>query len=48
MFRTLDEAAWTRMGTANGNPISVRALAYIMVGHLRHHMGVLRERYLTT
>ena len=48
MFRTLDEAAWTRMGTANGNPISVRALAYIMVGHLRHHMGVLRERYLNT
>jgi len=46
MFRTLDEAAWTRMGTANGTPVSVRALAYIMVGHTRHHMGVLRERYL--
>ena len=45
MLRTLDEAAWTRMGTANGNPISVRALAFIMVGHLRHHMAVLRERY---
>jgi len=45
MLRTLDEAAWTQMGTANGNPISVRALVYIMVGHLRHHMGVLRERY---
>ena len=45
MLRTLDEAAWTRMGTANGNPISVRALVYIMVGHTRHHMGVLRERY---
>jgi len=48
MFRTLDEAAWTRMGTANGSPVSVRALAYIMVGHTRHHMGVLRERYLTS
>lgn len=48
MFRTLDEAAWTRMGTANGTPVSVRALAYIMVGHTRHHMGVLRERYLTS
>jgi len=47
MLRTLDEAAWLRMGTANGNPISVRALAYIMVGHTRHHMNVLRERYLT-
>ena len=45
MLRNLDEAAWTRMGTANGAPVSVRALAYIMVGHLRHHMGVLSERY---
>jgi len=45
MLRSLEEAAWMRTGTANGNPISVRALAYIMVGHVRHHMGVLRERY---
>ena len=45
MMRTFDETAWGRMGTANGNPISVRALAYIMVGHTRHHMDVLRERY---
>ena len=45
MLRTLDETAWTRMGMANGAPVSVRALAYIMVGHTRHHMGVLRKRY---
>jgi DinB superfamily len=45
MLRTLDETAWTRMGMANDAPVSVRALAYIMVGHARHHMGVLRERY---
>jgi DinB family protein len=45
MLRTLDEAAWMRMGTANDNAVSVRALVYIMVGHVRHHMNVLRERY---
>lgn len=45
MFRTLDEDAWMRIGTANGNQVSVRAIAFIMAGHLRHHMGVLRERY---
>jgi hypothetical protein len=45
MLRNLDEQAWTRMGTANGAPVSVRALVFIMVGHTRHHMGVLRERY---
>lgn len=45
MLRNLDEAAWARMGMANDAPVSVRALAYIMVGHVRHHMGVLGERY---
>jgi hypothetical protein len=45
MFRTLDETAWSRQGTANDSPVTVRALAYVMVGHVRHHMGVLRERY---
>jgi hypothetical protein len=36
---------WTRRGVANGNPISARALAYIIVGHMAHHLGVLRDRY---
>jgi hypothetical protein len=45
MLRNLDEEAWARIGTANDNQVSVRALAFIMAGHVRHHMGVLRERY---
>jgi len=45
MLRTLDEDAWNRTGTANDNQVTVRALAFIMAGHVRHHMGVLRERY---
>ena len=44
-FRHLSGAAWLRSGVANAKPVSVRALAYIMVGHVRHHLGVLRERY---
>jgi len=28
-----------RIGTANGNQVSVRALAFIMAGHVRHHMA---------
>ena len=47
MFRTLDEEAWSRVGIANSNSVSVRAIAFIMAGHVRHHMNVLRERYLT-
>ncbi len=34
-----------RRGTANGNPVSVRALLYICAGHERHHVGLLRGRY---
>jgi len=46
MFRGLDAGAWPRQGTANGNAISVRALAFIIAGHGRHHAALLRERYL--
>jgi hypothetical protein len=45
MLRSLDEEAWARVGTANDKQVSVRALAFIMGGHVRHHMGVLKERY---
>ena len=47
MFRTLDEVAWSRVGLANNNEVSVRAIAFIMAGHVRHHMNVLREKYLS-
>jgi hypothetical protein len=35
-----------RLGTASGNPVSARALIYIMVGHVEHHMASLHEKYL--
>lgn len=44
-FKNLDENAWSRIGTASNAQISVRALAFIMVGHVRHHVNILRERY---
>ena len=36
---------WANVGTANGTAISLRAIAYVMAGHFRHHVGVLRSRY---
>jgi hypothetical protein len=45
LLRRLEPAGWTRLGTASGKAISVRALAYIMVGHPRHHLVILHERY---
>jgi len=46
LFRNLPGDAWVRSGVANGNAVTVRALGAIIVGHERHHLGVLRERYL--
>ncbi len=46
LFSGMDAEALTRRGTANNNPITVRALAWIIAGHERHHVGILRERYL--
>ena len=46
LFEGFDDAAWRRVGNANGAPISVRAIAWILAGHADHHLNVLRERYL--
>jgi len=45
LFRTFDADALVRRGTANGAVISVRALAWIVVGHELHHRALLSERY---
>jgi hypothetical protein len=44
VFRSLSEAAWSRGGKANDAPVTVRALAYIIVGHARHHTAILQKR----
>jgi hypothetical protein len=45
LFENLDAATWPREGVANGVKVTVRALAYVMTGHARHHLAVLKERY---
>jgi hypothetical protein len=45
LFRHLPAEAWLRRGVASGRPVSVRALAYVIAGHVRHHLDVLAERY---
>lgn len=46
LFRNLPPEAWMRTGVASDNPFTVRALAYIIAGHLEHHRAILEERYL--
>ena len=45
-FASLAEDEWPRRGVASDVEFSVRALAWIIAGHERHHTTVLRERYL--
>jgi hypothetical protein len=45
-FRDLPAEAWGRRGIASGNPFTVRALAYIVAGHVVHHGKIVAERYL--
>jgi hypothetical protein len=44
LFEHLPTYSWNRQGIANGDGVSVRGLAYIIVGHERHHAAILRKR----
>jgi hypothetical protein len=46
LLRHLPEAAWLRAGVSNRHALSVRALAFIMIGHVEHHLAIIRERYV--
>ena len=47
-FENMPEEAWSRSGVASDNPVTVRAIAYIIAGHVTHHVNVLKEKYLST
>jgi hypothetical protein len=46
LFGSFDDGMWLRRGMAGGNEVSVRAIAWILAGHLIHHEGVIHERYV--
>jgi uncharacterized damage-inducible protein DinB len=43
---TLDDASLDRKGTANGYPLTARLLVNHIYGHHRHHLNVIRDKYL--
>ncbi|MGA3190316.1 MAG: DinB family protein [Bryobacteraceae bacterium] len=45
LFRNLPPEAWARTGIASGNSFTVRAMAFIIAGHLSHHIAILRDKY---
>jgi uncharacterized damage-inducible protein DinB len=45
LIDSLDETSITNTGVANNNPVSARAICWILAGHTEHHLGILAERY---
>ncbi|WP_348824855.1 DinB family protein [Flavobacterium aestuarii] len=48
MFKSFSDEQLRRIGTASNHEISVRAIGFILLGHLKHHQRVFAERYLNS
>lgn len=46
LFNSFGDNELKRLGSANGTPMSVRALGFVICGHQKHHFRILKERYL--
>ncbi len=46
LFKSFDEKIYDKKGIANDNPLTVRAVMFLIPGHERHHINILKERYL--
>jgi len=46
LFNGLPEDSFMRIGVANRNKVTVRALAYHIAGHELHHINIIKEKYL--
>lgn len=44
LFKSFTPEVWQRSGVANGAPVTVRAMAYIIAGHTQHHYELLKAR----
>ena len=45
LLEGIDREALERRGVSNGEPVTARALVFIIAGHVEHHLRVLGERY---
>ena len=45
LIDSLDDTSIANTGVANNNPVSARAICWIMAGHAQHHLTILAERY---
>lgn len=47
LFQGLDAESASGKGSANGKPVTVAALGWIIAGHAMHHLRIIKERYLS-
>lgn len=45
MLEDFADRHWLAIGRANEKDVSVRAIAYVMAGHVNHHLAIIAERY---
>ncbi|WP_348800444.1 DinB family protein [Flavobacterium adhaerens] len=46
MFKSFTDEQMARIGVASDHEVSVRALGFLILGHLKHHKTVFAEKYL--
>ena len=46
LFQNFDDAAWDRSTLVDHHPVNVRAMLYLIIGHARHHLKIIKEKYL--
>lgn len=46
LFKTFNDEQLLQIGIASDNPISVRAIGFVIIGHQNHHQQIFEERYL--
>ena len=46
LFKSFSDEQLTRIGIASNHTISVRAIGFLIIGHMKHHQRVFKERYL--
>ena len=47
MFKNFDEDMWNRKGRANDLNFSIRAIPFIIAGHLGHHVKITSDKYVS-
>jgi hypothetical protein len=46
LFQSFEEEVFMHTGLSSNNPVTVNALGFIIVGHVYHHINVIKEKYL--